>query len=80
MTPAVTDELGNWVYVEPVSKGEDLREIERLRAENERLATAMRNIKPYLEWTIGPESPGYHPTMPSAVASFLDALQDKPAT
>lgn len=35
---------------------------------------AMRNIKPYLEWTVSDESPGRHPTMPSAVGAFLDAL------
>jgi len=33
-----------------------------------------RYIRPYLNWTIGAESPGYHPTMPSAVAAFTTAL------
>lgn len=32
-------------------------------------------LKPYLEWTVGPESPGHHPTMPSAVACFLHSLE-----
>jgi hypothetical protein len=36
--------------------------------------TAMRRIVPYLDWTIGNESPGHHPTMPSAVAAFKAAL------
>jgi len=35
---------------------------------------AMRDIKPYLEWTVSDESPGHHPTMPSAVGAFLDAF------
>jgi hypothetical protein len=51
--------------------------VEALKAENERLTRAMRNIKPYLVWTVGPESPGYHPTMPSAVQAFLAALERK---
>ena len=33
-----------------------------------------RYIRSYLNWTIGAESPGYHPTMPSAVAAFTTAL------
>jgi hypothetical protein len=41
------------------------------------LERAARNIKPYLVWTIGPESPGHHPTMPSAVGAFLAALQEQ---
>lgn len=45
-----------------------------LRARVEELETAGRYIKPYLVWTVGPESPGYHPTMPSAVGAFLDTL------
>lgn len=44
------------------------------RAEIERLRQACRYILPYLEWTVGSESPGYHPTMPSAVADFRAAL------
>ena len=39
-----------------------------------RLRGAARNIMPYLHWTVGPESPGYHPTMPSAVDDFAAAL------
>jgi len=39
------------------------------------LRKAANNLRPYLEWTIGPESPGCHPTMPSAVAAFLAALR-----
>lgn len=38
------------------------------------LVKAMRHIKPYLEWTVSDESPGHHPTMPSAVGAFLDTL------
>lgn len=35
---------------------------------------AALRILPYLRWTVGPESPGHHPTMPSAVAAFQDAF------
>jgi hypothetical protein len=38
------------------------------------LLRAARNIWPYIEWTVGPESPGHHPTMPSAAGAFKDAL------
>lgn len=36
-----------------------------------KLQRAARSIAPYLRWTIGRDGPGHHPTMPSAVASFL---------
>lgn len=49
-------------------------EIASLRARVEVLETAGRYIKPYLVWTVGPESPGHHPTMPSAVGAYLDTL------
>ena len=39
-----------------------------------RLVEAAKALRPYLRWTIGPESPGHHPTMPSAVDAFLIAL------
>ena len=42
------------------------------------LVEAGRNILPYLEWTIGHESPGYHPTMPSAVAAFREPTLTRP--
>jgi hypothetical protein len=48
----------------PVAQGEEVREALR----------TLRYIVPYLDWTIGSESPGYHPTMPSAVAEFKTAL------
>jgi len=38
------------------------------------LVQAAQKLAPYLYWTIGPESPGHHPTMPSAVREFLNAL------
>jgi len=44
-----------------------------LIAEVERLRKACRDITPYLNWTISDESPGHHPTMPSAVAAFIEA-------
>ena len=57
-------------YVNP--DGPDaVEKIASLRARVEELETAGRYIKPYLVWTVGPESPGYHPTMPSAVALTL---------
>lgn len=40
------------------------------------LLDAMNRIRPYLVWTIGNESPGHHPTMPSAVAEFLHTLKN----
>ena len=50
-------------------------ENDRLKARVAELEEAGRNIKPYLIFTIGEESPGYHPTMPSAVAEFCVALK-----
>jgi hypothetical protein len=38
------------------------------------LVKAAESLAPYLKWMLGPESPGYHPTMPSAVAQFNAAL------
>ena len=49
-------------------------EIDRLKATLAELIQAGRYITPYLTWTIGPESPGHHPTMPSACAAFAEAL------
>ena len=53
---------------------------DNLRIANKRIAAleaAGRYILPYLTWTIGPESPGYHPTMPSAVSAFIAVLENK---
>jgi hypothetical protein len=38
------------------------------------VAEAARVLLPYLRWTIGPESPGHHPTLPSAIAALERAL------
>lgn len=43
------------------------------------LEQAGRRILPYLTWTISPESPGHHPTMPSAVAALKAVLEDRNA-
>lgn len=43
---------------------------ERVKA----LETACRYIAPYLRWTVSAESPGHHPTMPSAVDEFLNVV------
>lgn len=51
--------------------GEDA---EKLRERVAELETAARYLRPYLDWTIGDESPGYHPTMPSAVAAFKERV------
>lgn len=52
----------------PISReGEDSAEVERLRE-------AARRIVPYLQWTISKESPGFHPTMRSAVGAFMSAF------
>lgn len=48
------------------------------KALREALTTAIiagRHIAPYLKFTISPESPGYHPTMPSAVSAFLSTQE-----
>ena len=37
---------------------------------------AMRKIEPYLVWAVSAESPGWHPTMPSAVAEFSACLAE----
>ena len=37
---------------------------------------AMGNIEPYLVWAVSAESPGWHPTMPSAVAEFSACLAE----
>jgi hypothetical protein len=42
----------------------------RWQDEIERLRKAADYISPYLRYTVGEESPGHHPTMPSAVAAF----------
>jgi hypothetical protein len=42
--------------------------------EIEALRKAAAHILPYLRFTIGPESPGHHPTMPSAVTAFEEAF------
>lgn len=50
------------------------RALTTLSAKVETLEAAARNITPYLNWTISAESPGFHPTMPSAVGAFKEAL------
>lgn len=49
---------------------------ERQAAEIDRLRRAGSLILPYLEWTISSESPGHHPTLPSAVAEFRQTLKE----
>jgi hypothetical protein len=49
-------------------------EILSLRREVDKLRDVADRIAPYLRWTISEESPGYHPTMPSAVAAFHEAF------
>nr|WP_250808483.1 hypothetical protein [Neorhizobium tomejilense] len=48
--------------------------LKEANAEIERLRNAADNIAPYLIYTVGEESPGHHPTMPSAVGAFLHAF------
>lgn len=50
---------------EPAETSEDASELP------DYVMDAVEKITPYLIWTIGEESPGYHPTMPSAVNAFL---------
>ena len=40
------------------------------------LLEACKRILPYLNFTISKESPGWHPTMPSAVAAFKEAIDN----
>jgi hypothetical protein len=61
--------------------GAELKRLEAAEARVEELQKALENqqqaaryILPYLRWTISDESPGYHPTMPSAVAAFQVAF------
>jgi len=77
---AIRKAIGDRFILVPPDGGNvpTLEAVKELRAENEKLTRAMRNIKPYLVWTVGPESPGYHPTMPSAVQAFLGALEREP--
>lgn len=51
-------------------------EIKELRIEIRRKDKAARSIIPYLDWTISDESPGHHPTMPSAVAEFKEVFKN----
>lgn len=50
-------------------------EIARLKARVEELEGEARNIMPYLDWCLGPESAAHHPTMPGAVTQFRAALK-----
>lgn len=63
---AIVDELGYDKRVAYLLLGERMRWQEEI----ERLRKAADYISPYLRYTIGEESPGHHPTMPSAVAAF----------
>lgn len=45
-----------------------------LEADVAALIRASRYLVPYLDFMMEPESPGYHSTLPSAVAAFKDAL------
>jgi len=47
---------------------------------NEELIKASKRLLPYLNWTISEESPGYHPTLPSAVAAFKEAIEKAQST
>lgn len=51
-------------------------EIKELRIEIRRKDKAARSIIPYLDWTISDESPGHHPTTPSAVAEFKEVFKN----
>lgn len=51
--------------------------VDDLKAQIDHLRQACTRILPYLRWTVGDESPGHHPTMPSAVAAFQAALGAK---
>lgn len=69
---------GNLVISDwPTHDAAQAAEIERLRGELERLQKAGEAIVPYLKFTIGPESPGHHPTMPSAVWQFCSVIEDQ---
>lgn len=48
----------------------DANGVEALLDKLDRIELGARNLDAYLKWILGPESPGHHPTMPSAVAFF----------
>lgn len=51
------------------------KNITALLDNHDQLVKAGKKLLPYLEFTVGPESPGHHPTMPSAIAEFRAALK-----
>lgn len=57
---------------------ESLHTAEPLTARVQKLMAATASLVQYGEWTIGSESPGHHPTMPSAVYAARDALSAFP--
>lgn len=68
-TAAATEASPKYIRADIASQ-----EIDALKDEVARLRNAALHISPYLRWTISNESPGYHPTMPSAVAAFQSAF------
>lgn len=48
--------------------------VRELETEIAKLRSAAQRISPYLTWTLSDESPGHHPTMPSAVGAFFDSF------
>jgi hypothetical protein len=70
---ALAEELSS--MADPAAEIAALRkERDDLRAKLDEAVQEMCQIKPYLNWTVSDESPGYHPTMPSAVGRFNAAL------
>jgi hypothetical protein len=65
---------GQFTHWQPLPAPPGAPPLSRDTGEIEAATKAMRYILPYLEWTIGAESPGHHPTMPSAVEAFKDTL------
>lgn len=74
--------VATWLLTDPILTNTPyeiaLRAIQSVLDREAGLRSAARNILPYLRFTVGSESPGHHPTMPSAVAAFEAALTPVP--
>lgn len=53
-----------------------IAELRGLVSRLEDIELGARNLNAYLKWQLSPESPGYAPTFPSAVAHFRGQFDD----
>lgn len=76
--PPLSEAKANQRYIAvfgPETAEKLLSERDALLARIAELETAASRILPYLVWTVGEESPGHHPTLPSAVSAFKAATR-----